>query len=296
MHRLRRKSVLFATFVISSVLLLYFLFSGQTDHFNPDNYDELAEAEDQPNSRNRTVVVDYQFWPNTDHKILKKHDKYGSFHITYNNNEFLPSQFTSTTIVTILTMEYIPIFKLFVENAASYPIICMAYIPSENYAYHLLEFKRKLLRSKPSNGFSNVRIHVVVGEKETYPANFIKNIAWDLVKSDWIILWEMPFVPATGFDFLNRFVSAQREIESKFAYVIPTFVSKCNSVGTQKINQTPWIYVTNEQQYIEDHTIVESADFFASFRCEIVKPTQLFSPIGSEAPLKKTFLCVTNLV
>jgi hypothetical protein len=248
------------------------------------------------------------WWPNDSVEKRVYWENQGVFGIFVNEN-IGPAWYDSheVTLAVVITLDSVAMFRE-VANRWRGPISCVLYLEKAVADYQLLQFRYDLYTNDDS--LNHVRLQVVVGDKPTFPFNRLRNLAWDLVQTKWIVLWEGSFIPSMQtYSVLDRFV--QKRLTDKL-FVIATFETQCfqgpgayrpeieaevflpelrryreNELGEEEDQtQDASLAVWDDEDYFADTTSQDNRFFFVSLRrlqsmlgqCTIRRPMQFNCP------------------
>ena len=241
----------------------YFIRHQEAEQEQEQDYEEDAEEED----------FGYDlWWPNDSVENRLYWENQGYYSVFYNENagpeDHLWLGDHTVTLVVVFTIDRVSLFHELTKRWEG-PIACVLYVEKLVADYQLLQFKHDFNMMRGS--FSNVRMHIVVGEKRLFPYNRLRNLAWDIVQTPWVMLWESEYLPSRQvFPVLNKFGSKDVREET---FVVASFETQCFS----SLDRMP---ITKEAEFlpplrryravedVEAMAIWDDEDYFAGDSAE----------------------------
>jgi len=203
----------------------YFIHHEQQD--DQGNYEEgQVDAEEEEEEEEEALGLANLWWPNDSVENRMYWTNLGYFSVFYNEqagpDDHLWIGDHTVTLVLVVTIDRVSLFHELTKRWEG-PIACVLYVEKLVADYQLLQFKHDFNMMRSS--FSNVRMHIVVGEEALFPYNRLRNLAWDIVQTPWLVLWESEYLPSRQvFPVLDKF-GAKSVTEKTF--IIPSFETQC---------------------------------------------------------------------
>lgn len=220
---------------------------------------------------------------NVDKKITILSNQFKIF-INNNNLESWTKK-DDTTLILMITIHQIGIFREILHRWDG-PISLVLYI--ENYIadYQIFLLYEDLSRLERGENLNRVRMQIVTGDLEMPPFNYMRNLAWDIVKTDKILLWEKSFIPSNSLYYEINSLSFDKHQD---IYIIPTFSSYCSTnflLKKAEMIDSDYLYEIDDIDYNE--LSLNPSFFFETLKrlqmlasnCIIQRPVDLNSPIG----------------
>eukprot|EP01080_Neovahlkampfia_damariscottae_P001153 gene1153-10667_t len=166
--------------------------------------------------------------PKTIAKEIHKHVNTKFYNRNFDKNNFL----SKVTIVTQISEERLDRLEI-LSNLYSGPISCTLF----RKKFEKLNVTMKWLEENHPKILQNVDLHIVVTEKMVrYPVNLLRNIAWEAVKTPFVFILDIDFIPSENFE--NELIKISKTEwfnlikENKAVLAIQTFHWKCNCPPT----------------------------------------------------------------